>query len=141
VSGELAELVNDVWPYVTAAVGAYGTAVLQKGEDAAAEASVGLGRRILQRVFGHGTDTAPEALTDLVEAPGDEDLQAALRVRLRKALAADEELVNQVRALLAEAPGSGVVVGDGSQAVVGSQISGDNIQIGSAGGDVTIRRG
>lgn len=141
MSGELAELVQDSWPYVTAAVGAYGASVLQKGEDAAAEASVGLGRRILQRVFGQGADVAPEALTDLAEAPGDEDLQAALRVQLRKALAGDEELANQVRTLLAEAPASGVVIGDGSQAVVGSQISGDNIQIGSAGRDATIKRG
>ena len=52
MSGEVASLAAEITPYVSAAVGAYGGAVLAKVRDEAADATVSLGRRLLQRVFG-----------------------------------------------------------------------------------------
>jgi hypothetical protein len=49
VGGEVASLAAEMTPYVSAAVGAYGGAVLAKVRDDAADATVGLGRRLLQR--------------------------------------------------------------------------------------------
>ena len=46
-SREVATLIADATPYVTAAVGAYGGAVLAKVRDDAADATVGVGRRLL----------------------------------------------------------------------------------------------
>lgn len=139
MAGEFAELVNDAWPYVTAAVSGYGATVLKSSEEAAADATVGWGRRILQRIFGTGE--APEAVTDLAEDPMDTDLQAALRVQIRKALVSDRDLADHVRELLAQASVAGQVQGDVTNTVAGSEIHGDNIQIGSAGRDVNVKRG
>ncbi|MFI6291029.1 hypothetical protein ACIBEJ_05550 [Nonomuraea sp. NPDC050790] len=49
---DVAVVAGEVMPYVSAAVGAYGAAVLAKTQEAAAQSTVGLGTRILQRVFG-----------------------------------------------------------------------------------------
>jgi hypothetical protein len=135
MGAELAELVNIAWPYVTAAVSGYGTAVLRSSEEAATDATVGWGRQILQRIFGTGE--APEALTDLADDPADTDLQAALRIRIRKALADDPELAEQVRAMLTEASGQGGV----TNTVSGSVIHGGSFQIGRVAGDVNVGRG
>lgn len=51
-ASDVATLVTEAAPYVTAAVGAYGEAVLAKVRDDAADATVGVGRRLPQRVFG-----------------------------------------------------------------------------------------
>jgi hypothetical protein len=59
VAGEVATLAADATPYVTAAMGAYGTAVLAKVRDDAADATVGVGRRLLQRVFGLQAEDEP----------------------------------------------------------------------------------
>lgn len=139
MAGDTAELVNEMWPYVAAAISGYGTAVLRKSEDAAADVTLGWGRRLIQRVFGTGE--APEAVIDLADDPEDTDLQAALRVQLRKMLASDQCLAAEVRVMLAEVPSDSRFRGAVSNAVVGSEVGGDNIQIGSAGGDVRIRRG
>ncbi|MEU3840639.1 hypothetical protein AB0E88_11455 [Streptomyces sp. NPDC028635] len=135
----MAQVAGEIAPYVTAAVGAYGVAVLARTQEEAATATVALGRRLAQRIFGvRAEDEAlPEALADVVEEPHDPDTAAALRRAIRKALLADEELAADVRALLGRAPGT-VHAGDGSPVVVGSVIGGDSIQIGSVGGDVHI---
>ena len=52
MSGDVVSLAAEMTPYISAAVGAYGGAVLAKVRDEAADATVGLGRRLLQRVFG-----------------------------------------------------------------------------------------
>ena len=59
MSGEVASLAADVVPYAIAAVSAYGGAVLAKVRDDAAEATVGLGRRVLQRIFGTRKEGEP----------------------------------------------------------------------------------
>lgn len=114
MSGDLAALAAEVSPYVTAAVSAYGAAVLARAQEDAADATVGWGRRILQRIFGVAEDEsdAPQEVRDLAGDPEDPDLQAALRVAIRKALAQDPGLAREVRDLLAEASRAVVSAGD-----------------------------
>ena len=94
-------------PYITAAVSAYGGAVLVRARDQAADATVGLGRRLLQKVFGHRDEAEPlpGPLADLATDPRDEDALAAVRLAVRKALAADPALESEVRALLTDTQG------------------------------------
>jgi hypothetical protein len=89
VAGDLVSLSAEV-TYVLAAA-AYGTAVLAKVRDDDADATVSLGRRVLQRVFGtrQAGEPLPEQLADLIADPEDGDAVAALRLAIRKALAAD----------------------------------------------------
>ena len=107
MGGDVASLAAEMTPYVSAAVGAYGGAVLAKVRDDAADATVGLGRRLLQRVFGTRgeTEPLPAPLADLAADPGDADALAAVRLLVRKALAADAVLAGEVGSMLAGAPG------------------------------------
>ncbi|MFC6083461.1 hypothetical protein [Sphaerisporangium aureirubrum] len=141
MGGDLAALVGEVSPYVTAAVSAYGGAVLARAQDDAAEVTVGWGRRILQRIFGAdpAPGETPEAVRDLAADPGNPDLQAVLRVRILKALDADAELAAEVRRMLAEAAASAArvsVTASGERAVAAHTISGAV----STGDDSTIHR-
>ena len=110
MAGEVATLVADATPYMTAAVSAYGGAVLAKARDDAADATVGVGRRLLQRVFGHHgeEEPLPEPLADLVAYPDDEDALGALRLAIRRQLEADAAMLADVRALLSAAGGTAV---------------------------------
>ncbi|MEV6868930.1 hypothetical protein AB0M44_49185 [Streptosporangium subroseum] len=101
MSGDLATLVADVMPYVTAAVSAYGGAVLARAQENAADATVGWGRKILQRIFGvESTDGETlEAIAELAEDPDSVDLQA----RIRKALDTDPNLAAEVAQMVEQA--------------------------------------
>ncbi|MEU8316973.1 hypothetical protein AB0C33_01280 [Nonomuraea sp. NPDC048881] len=138
---DIVTVANQVMPYITAAIGAYGAAVLTKTQDLAADESVNLGRRLLQRFLGReeSRDRIEAAVQEVVETPDDEDSRAALRGQLKKALTADPRLAEDVVALLRAIPESAIAANNGSQIVSGSSISGDNIQIGSAR-DVDIHR-
>ena len=105
MSGDLVSLAQEVSPYVVAAIGAFGGAVLVRANEQAADATVGWGRAILQRIFGVSAEgqEVPEAVAELAADPDNSDLQAVLRVRIGKLLAADPELAAQVRALLEQA--------------------------------------
>jgi hypothetical protein len=94
VSGEVASLAAEMTPYVSAAVGAYGGAVLAKG------------RRLLQRVFGSRGEgePPPEPLNALIADPDDNDALAAVRLAIRRALTDDPSLQAEVRSMLASAP-------------------------------------
>lgn len=107
MAGDVASLAAEMTPYISAAVGAYGGAVLSKVRDEAADATLGLGRRLLQRVFGHRGEgePLPGPLADLAANPVDEDALAAVRLAVRKALAVDPALEAEVRSMLAGAPG------------------------------------
>jgi hypothetical protein len=107
MGGDVASLAAEMTPYVSAAVGAYGWAVLARVRDDAADATVGLGRRLLQRVFGSRGpgEPLPGPLADLAADPRDADALAAVRLAVRKALAADAVLAGEVRSMLAGAPG------------------------------------
>lgn len=105
-ANDVAALVTEATPYVTAAAGAYGGAVLTKARDKAADATVGAGVRILQRVFGRKKDDEPlpEPLADVVAHPGDEEFLTVLKVAIRKALEQDAAMFAEVRTIVAEAP-------------------------------------
>lgn len=107
MSGDMLSLATEVTPYVSAAAAAYGGAVLARARDEAADATVGLGRRLLQRVFGvrREGEPLPGPLADLAVRPQDEDALAAVRLAVRRALAADPELEAELRSMLAIAPG------------------------------------
>jgi hypothetical protein len=105
MAGELATLAAQSMPYLTAAVGAYGGAVLAKAKDEVADATVGWGRRLLQRIFGQrkAGETLPVALAEAIGHPGDQDYLNALQFAVRKALEADATLAREIEAILAEA--------------------------------------
>jgi hypothetical protein len=110
MAGEIAMLVADATPYVTAAVGAYGGAVLAKVGDDAADATVGVGRRLLQRVFGHrrADEPLPAPLAALAADPGDADALGMVRWAMRQALDADAVMLGEFRSMLASAQGVSV---------------------------------
>lgn len=107
IGGELASLAGEATPYLSAAVGAYGGAVLAKVRDDAADATAGMGRRLLQRVFGTRSpdESLPDSLDALVADPDDGDALAAVRLAVRQALAVDPVMEAEVRAMLAGVPG------------------------------------
>jgi hypothetical protein len=102
---EVVTLVGQAAPYVTAAAGADGTAVLAKPPGDAADATVALGRGLLQRVFGQqgAEEPLPGPLAELVAYPDDDDVLAALRLAIRRQLESDAAMLADVRALLASA--------------------------------------
>lgn len=134
MSDDMAMLAAEVLPYASAAAAAYGGAVLAQVRDEAADATVGLGRRLLQRIFGTRPEgePLPDAVADVVADPGDEDTAAALRLALRKALAADLLLQAEVRDMLAQAGVAVTATGVRSiaaQAITGIAATGDHIRI------------
>jgi dienelactone hydrolase len=102
MSGDVASLAAEMTPYVSAAVAAYGGAVLAKVQNDVANATVGLGRRLLQRVFGsqRADEPLPGPLSVLAADPADADALAAVRLAIRQALAADRVLEADVRSML-----------------------------------------
>ena len=114
-------LAGDMVPYVSAVAGAYGGAVLEKlkseGTDAAADATIGLGRKLLNTVLRR-SPAAPAieaAVVELADDADDQDLRDILGARLKRALAADPELAAEIGALLQEAP-RGITI-TGSQGI------------------------
>ena len=108
MAGEVATVVADAMPYVTAAVGAYGGAVLAKVRDDAADATVGAGRRLLQRVFGSRApeESLPAPLAVLAADPGDADALGMVRWTMRQALEADAAMLEEVKSMLASVQGA-----------------------------------
>ncbi|WP_285586588.1 hypothetical protein [Herbidospora sp. NBRC 101105] len=115
---------------MTAAISAYGGAVLARANEDAADATVGWGRRLLQRIFGvrEKEQDVPEAIAELTAAPDDPDLQAVLRVQIGKLLRADPQLAAEVQAMLTQAQavtGPATVTVSGERAVAaGRDITG-----------------
>jgi hypothetical protein len=104
MSADVAQTAAAVMPYVTATVAAYGMHTLDKVRDSfverASEATVGRGHRLLDRILRRepSRESVEEAVVDL--AAGMPDSEAALRLQIRKALAADPELAADVRSML-----------------------------------------
>lgn len=126
---DVGEVVSAVLPYVTRTAAAYGSAVVQRvsdqASDATADATVGLGRRLLRRLFGSSRSVqVREAVTEVGQRSDDPALVEVLGAQLRVALAADPQLASDVVRLLAQAGvdggrfqvmvsgGQGVQVGD-----------------------------
>lgn len=103
-----------------AAIGTYGQDVLGQVEGNAADATVSLGLRLLNRlrrtkVAGAGVE---EAVTDVAKNPGDTDFETVLRARLKKAVNNDAELSADIEQLLGEGGISVAAYGGRSAAVV-----------------------
>ncbi|URN16355.1 MULTISPECIES: hypothetical protein [Streptomyces] len=127
-------ITNDVVPYVTAAVAAYGSAVVTRTADTAVDATVSLGQRIVQRLWSREEDREglEQAIDEVAEDPQDDDAQAALRVQVRRILRQDSELAAELARLLPAR--SFTASGDGSVAVEA------NNGIISTGDGATIQR-
>jgi hypothetical protein len=95
----------DVMPYLTTAVSAYGGALLARARDDAADATVGLGRKLAQRIFASHKpgEPLPAPLADLIANPAHPDAVVAVRLAICKALAADPAMLANVQDLLAGA--------------------------------------
>ena len=105
LAGEIAQVVAEMAPYATAALSAYGGAVLAKVQDDAADATVSSGRRLLQRVFGRKRDgePVPSVLAKVLANPGDADYLGALRSTIRDELTNDRQMLADVLQILAQA--------------------------------------
>lgn len=127
-----------VLPHVLAAVSAYGTSVLEKARDRVidegADATVNLGLRVLRRILGReeSQQAVESAVIDV--AAGEDDSDAALRLQIRKALAADAELAREVRGMLPAAGSRIEASGERSVAI------GENSGVVSTGDDASIQR-
>jgi hypothetical protein len=125
---DLGEIVGAVLPYLTRVAAEYGGSVVRRvsdeASDATAEATVGLGRRLLRRLLGSSRSAqVGQAVTELGERPEDEDLVEVLGAQVRTAMTRDPELVADFARLLVDAGvgggrftvvsgGQGVQVGD-----------------------------
>ncbi|BCJ65686.1 hypothetical protein GCM10009779_02710 [Polymorphospora rubra] len=97
-----------VVPFLSAAAGVYGSAVVQRvtdrGADVTADVAVGWGRRLMGLFLGSSRSAqVGAAVTDVAENPDDEAFTAALFAQVRRALAEDDRLAGEVAAILAEA--------------------------------------
>ncbi|MFF0225320.1 hypothetical protein [Streptomyces sp. NPDC004629] len=134
VSGEIVQWVQQAGPAVTAAVGAYGAAVLTRTQDAAADATVNLGQRILQAVWRRGNETGRAELERVVDEAADEQddtyTAAVLGRLLKRALQDDPELRDELTALLPAPPAGTVnITASGERSIaaqrIGTAITGD----------------
>lgn len=91
------DIADDVMPYVTEAIGAYGGAVLAKTNELAAGSNVARGTRVLQRIFGRGDTGSRRAIEQVAADPGDD---LALRLAILEAFAADPSLAGEIAAML-----------------------------------------
>ncbi|MFC7589938.1 hypothetical protein ACFQYP_44305 [Nonomuraea antimicrobica] len=96
---------GELTPYVSAALGAYGGAVLAKTQDQAADATVSWGKRILQRVFGvaETADECPSSIKGVLDNPEDADSLTTLRADIHQVLAEDPDLAKEVAEMLQRA--------------------------------------
>ncbi|MFD9467185.1 hypothetical protein [Streptomyces sp. NPDC060027] len=134
MDAEIVQLVGQAGPAVTAAVGAYGAAVLTRAQDAAADATVGLGQRILQLVWRHRDEAGQAELERVVGEAADEQddaySTAVLSRLLGQALQNDPALREELAAVLpAPAPGTVNVTASGERSIaaqhIGTAITGD----------------
>ncbi|MEU2552243.1 hypothetical protein ABZ589_11155 [Streptomyces sp. NPDC013313] len=121
------QLVEQAGPYLTAAVGAYGAAVLTRAQDAAADATVGLGQRILQSLWRRGNEAGRAELERVVDEAADEQddaySAAVLSRLLRRALRDDPGLQEELSALLpAPAAGTVTITASGERSIAAQHI-------------------
>jgi hypothetical protein len=105
MSVDAVQLAQDLTPYATAAVTAYGTAVLARVQSDAADATVTFGQRILRRLTGRDTPDAEttdeqqalaNTVSDLADTPNDADLATVLRVQMRRLLMAHSDIATDI---------------------------------------------
>ncbi|RLV08139.1 hypothetical protein CTZ27_04710 [Streptomyces griseocarneus] len=122
---EIVTVMEQVGPYLTAALGAYGAGVLVRAEDAAVDATANAGRRILRAVWRRRVPEERAALEaavqDAVAEPGDEDAAGALRQQIKRALREDAELLGELSALVAA--GTVTVTASGERSIAAQTIT------------------
>ncbi|SDK63637.1 hypothetical protein [Nonomuraea jiangxiensis] len=95
---------NAVMPFVSAAISAYGTGVLAKTAELAADTPDARGARILQRVFGRGDAYSRQVIERVALAkPDDEPSHTALKLAIMEAFEADPILSQEIAAMLPRA--------------------------------------
>lgn len=105
---DTADLARQVFDAVRPAIGAYGTGALVREETPHAPEDVDRGRRMLQEIYWRDKNVPPleTAVNDFAAGPRDEDAAASLRVEIKKVLASDETLAQEmVRMLRGESEG------------------------------------
>ncbi|MFE0546920.1 hypothetical protein [Streptomyces sp. NPDC058891] len=128
MSAEIVGLVEQAGPYLTAALGAYGGAVLTRAESTAVDATANMGRRIL-RVVWRRRDEAEQAameaaVHDAAENLEDPDAAAALRQYVKRALREDAELRRELTELLpTPATGPVTITASGERAIAAQTIT------------------
>ncbi|MFF9603647.1 hypothetical protein ACF1GY_15325 [Streptomyces sp. NPDC014684] len=127
MDAEAVRLVEQAGPYLTAAVGAYGAAVLTRAQDAAADATVGLGQRILQSLWRRGDEAGRAELERVVDEAADEQddvySAAVLSRLLRRGLRDDPGLQEELSALLpAPAAGTVTITASGERSIAAQHI-------------------
>lgn len=134
MSTEIAQWVQQAGPAVTAAVSAYGAAVLTRAESAAADATVSLGQRILQAVWRRrgeaGRAELERVVNEAVDEQDDTYTTAVMGRLLRRALQEDPELREELVAMLpAPAAGTINITASGTRSIaaqhIGTAITGD----------------
>lgn len=127
---EVEDIVGWAVPIVNTAVAAYGSAVLSRAENSAADATARLGRRILKGIINRTAKPAPlkAAVSHLNAGSDDPDAVAELRLQIRKVVESEPGIARWLAQELSTAsPPSGNSV----------HITGDNRGIISTG-DSTI---
>lgn len=137
MSAEIVQFMGQAGPCLTAALGAYGTGVLARTEDAAVEATANVGRRMLQAVWRRrdeqGRAELEAAVQDAAEDAEDSDAAAALRQQIRRTVREDAELLRELAALL-PVGGPVTVTASGERSIaaqtIGTAVTGDNATLG-----------
>ena len=133
---EVDALLGQIVPAISAAVGVYGTGVLTRAEDAAADETVRVGQRLLARILHRRPEPVPvrDAVADLAEAGDDPDALAALRFQIKRVLASDRQFAAELAELLpsgAAVPAAGdrsVAVGGANSGIVSTGDHALNVQ-------------
>jgi hypothetical protein len=95
---DVADLINESWPFISAAAAGYGTAVIKNAQDSVASATVTRGRQIIKRIF-EKRDISHE-LEDYAQNKDDAGREKALRNVIARALSEDQIAAEEVRSLL-----------------------------------------
>ena len=128
-------LVGQAMPYLTAAVGMYGAAVLSRAEQSAADGTVRVGKDLLVAVY-EGLKRRPREdfrrrLEEMASLPADGDAMAALRFELSRILRANQAVCDEFARILQSAPEPGGPAGFRQVTVHGSSFVATNGDIGS----------
>jgi hypothetical protein len=116
-----AALAQEIIPYITAAVGAYGASVLTRAEDTAAGATVSFGQRLIRRLMRGEPGSTSEittAVSEFAGNPRDTDLRAAVAAAFR----ADPGLAAEIAAW--HRPGDITISALGSHSVAAHTVNG-----------------
>ncbi|MET7606416.1 hypothetical protein [Streptomyces avermitilis] len=135
MSTEIMQVTQQAGPYLSAALAAYGSAVLVRAESAVVDATADVGRRILHLVWcrrdAPGQTALEEAVREAASDVEDEDAAAALRQQIKRTLRDDAQLLREVAALLPAAGAVTITAEKGSIAAqhIGIAVTGNHNKV------------